>query len=147
MQTISRRRTRSGHAARGFTLIELMIVVAVIAVLAAIAYPSYQEQVRKSRRAQAKADLIELTQILERYRTVNNTYVGVDATGAYFDQSPRDRSPHYSIELSDESATEYTLTAAPVAGGSQAEDRCGSLSIDQAGAKGETGAASYEECW
>ena len=44
--------------AGGFTLIELMIVVAVLAILAAIAFPSYQEHVRKARRAQAKADLV-----------------------------------------------------------------------------------------
>ena len=56
--------------AKGFTLIELMIVVAVVAILATIAMPSYQEHVRKSRRAQAKADLVELAQQLERHHTV-----------------------------------------------------------------------------
>ena len=52
--------------APGFTLIELMIVVAVVAILVAIAYPSYQEQIRKSRRAQAKADLVEYAGLAER---------------------------------------------------------------------------------
>ena len=59
--------------ARGFTLIELMIVIAVIAVLTALAYPAYQDQVRKSRRAQAKADLVEYAQGAERYFTANNS--------------------------------------------------------------------------
>lgn len=131
----------------GFTLIELMVTVAVVAILAAIAYPSYQEQVRKSRRAQAKADLVELTHILERYRTVNNTYADADDSGAFFDQSPRDRAPFYAIALSNDGASTFTLTATPVAGGSQERDRCGALSINQAGVKGETGSASYEECW
>ncbi|MDW7601742.1 prepilin-type N-terminal cleavage/methylation domain-containing protein, partial [Stenotrophomonas maltophilia] len=60
----------AGRLARGFTLIELMIVVAVVAILAAIAYPSYSEHVRKSRRAQAKADLVEYAQLAERFHTV-----------------------------------------------------------------------------
>src|SRR5690606_41438162 len=138
---------RGRRGVAGFTLVELMVVIAIVAILAAVAYPSYQEQVRKSRRAQAKADLVELTQILERYRTVNNTYVGVDATGAFFDQSPRDGDARYTLALSDETASAFTLTATPVEGGSQAEDRCGTLSINQAGVKGETGPASYEDCW
>ena len=74
-------------AAAGFTLIELMIVVAVVAILAAIAVPSYQEQVRKSRRAQAKADLVEYAQMAERFFTVNNTYVGFTLPTT---QSPRE---------------------------------------------------------
>lgn len=147
MQINSGNGVRFRRPMRGFTLIELMIVVAVVAILASIAYPSYQEQIRKSRRAQAKADLVELTHILERYRTVNNTYVGVDATGAFFDQSPRDRAPYYTLAISNETASAFTLTATPVEGGSQASDRCGALSINQAGVKGETGSASYEDCW
>ncbi|MFE8645938.1 type IV pilin protein [Sphingomonas sp. NCPPB 2930] len=60
---------------RGFTLIELMIVVAVVAILASIAYPSYTESVRKGRRAQARAALVELMQQQERYMTQRNTYL------------------------------------------------------------------------
>lgn len=60
----------------GFTLIELMITVAVVAILAAVAVPTYQDQVRKSRRAQAKADLVEYSQMAERFHTVQNTYQG-----------------------------------------------------------------------
>lgn len=59
---------------RGFTLIELMVVVAVIGILASIAYPSYQEYVRKSRRAEGRTALLELLQQQERYMTQNNTY-------------------------------------------------------------------------
>ncbi len=65
---------RSRLSARGFTLIELMIVVAVIAILAAIAYPSYQDSVRKSRRADAKAALLDLAQFMERNYTTANRY-------------------------------------------------------------------------
>lgn len=144
----SRLRGRGGIAtASGFTLIELMIVVAVIAILVALAYPSYEEQVRKSRRAQAKADLVELVQLLERYRTVNNTYAGFDGTTGFFDQSPRaPATAHYALELEGADADSFTLKATP-SSEPQSADRCGELSINQAGVKGETGAADYGECW
>ena len=70
------------RASRGFTLIELMIVVAVISILGAIAYPSYQESVRKGRRAEGRAALQELMQQQERYMTQFNTYSNVFAAGA-----------------------------------------------------------------
>ena len=129
---------------RGFTLIELMVVVAIVAILAAIAYPSYQEQIRKSRRAQAKADLVELTQALERFRTVQNTYAGITLP---FTQSPRAGTARYTLAVSGNTATAFTLTATPQSAGGQDADRCGTLTINQAGVKTESGSADYSECW
>ncbi len=126
---------------RGFTLIELMITVAVVAILAAVALPSYQDHVRKSRRAQAKADLVEVAQLLERYHTVQNTYVGFTLP---FEQSPRDGTSRYTISLGGESASAFTLTAAP--GDAQAEDKCGTMTLDQAGRKTPDN-ATVEGCW
>ena len=132
--------------AAGFTLIELMIAVAVVAILAAIAYPSYQEQVRKSRRAQAKADLVELAQIAERYRTVNNTYATFDLATMAFNKSPRAGTAYYGLALSNNTATTFTMTATPNASGGQSKDKCGTLTINQAGVKTNS-AGTYAQCW
>ena len=70
------------HAKQGFTLIELMIVVAVIGILAAIAYPSYQDSVIRSNRNVAKGDLQGLAQAMERWRVQNNTFKGAAAGGS-----------------------------------------------------------------
>jgi|SRR5690554_4041671 len=131
---VDRRMSRIGSV-RGFTLIELMVVVAVVAILAAIALPSYQEQVRKSRRGQAQADLVELTQRAERFHTVNNSYDGFwAAVPADHRVSPRTGTAYYNV-TADEDDNEFTLTATPIAGGPQAVDRCGVMTIDQAGRK------------
>lgn len=120
--------------ARGFTLIELMVVVAVVAILAAIAIPSYQEQVRKSRRGQAQADLVELTQRAERSHTVNNTYANFWASvPADHRVSPRSGTAYYNVGISNVAANTFTLTATPI--GPQAVDRCGVMTINQTGRK------------
>jgi type IV pilus assembly protein PilE len=122
---------------RGFTLIELMIVVVIVAVLAAIAYPSYQEQMRKTRRSQAKADLLETTQGFERQFTMSRDYTTYTSDQWTFTTSPRDAadgSQYYDISLSgDATATTYKLQAVPA--NSQTSDRCGTLTIDSTGKK------------
>lgn len=127
--------------ARGFTLIELMIVVAVIAILAAIAYPSYQEHVRKTRRAQARVDLMETVQQLERYYSARNTYA------AFPNTSIRNTQPNfYTVSFSGTpDATTFLLQAAP--GGGQAGDKCGTLTLNQAGAKGQKSGMTNTDCW
>lgn len=136
----------AAHGARsatGFTLIELMIVVAVVAILASIAVPAYQEQIRKSRRAQAKADLVEYAQMAERRFTVDNTYENFDVPTA---QSPREDGATARYNLAAvTTANTFTITATAV--GPQAEDRCGDLSISNTGLKTESGSAELAECW
>lgn len=119
--------------ASGFTLIELMIAVVVVAILAMIAYPAYQEQVRKTRRADGKAALMELSQAMERYFTENNTYDGASLGGQnpiYPSTSPEG---YYNLSIQSATATGFTLRATPPNGGAQDGD--GFLELDSTGAK------------
>lgn len=132
-------------ANRGFTLIELMTVVSIIAILAAIAYPAYQDQVRKSRRAQAKADLIEYAQLAERHFSVNNSYSDFVSPS---DQSPREGgTAYYTVAFESDSASTFTITATATEQGGQNNDRCGDLSISSTGQKTRSGSAELSECW
>ncbi|HYE34436.1 type IV pilin protein [Methylocaldum sp.] len=137
-------------ATRGFTLIELMIAVAVVGILAAIALPSYQHYVKRTARSDAKSALLEDAQFLERNFTEANRYDktagGVNVT-LPVTQSPRDSTAKYTITVAA-TATTFTITATPVAGGLMAGDTCGSFTLNQLGQKGLTGAAlDVSTCW
>ena len=123
----------------GFTLLELMIVVAIIGIIASIAYPSYQEQVRQSRRANAQANLMELASYMERFYTENFTYAGAGAN-LPFNQSPKSGTAFYQIALPVNNLTAFTLTAT-AQGGQAADVNCTPLTITQTGATGPAG------CW
>lgn len=137
---------------KGFTLIEIMIVVVIIAILAAIAYPSYQESVRKSRRADARAVLLEAAQFMERRYTENLAagYAAVtqaNLTAARLGSSPKGGgSPYYNIQLvTAANPPAFTLSAVPQ--GVQASDVCGTLTLTNAGVKGQGPAKTVNECW
>jgi type IV pilus assembly protein PilE len=137
--------------AAGFTLIELMIVVAVIGILAALAYPSYQCYVERSQRGSAVGVLLEGSQFMERFFTTNNGYA-VDVNGAAvvlpssFTVSPRDGAAKYNITLSNVTTTSFRLNAAPVVA-SACTPQCGTLSIDQQQTRTVTGAGGVDACF
>jgi len=107
----------------GFTLIELMIVVAVVAILAVIALPIFNEQVRKSRRSEAVSAAGHLQLALERWRADHPSYANTAPASALYPSMPT--SNFYTFALSIESASAYTVTATPK--DAQAGDRCGVL--------------------
>ena len=132
---------------KGFSLLELMIAVAIVGIIASIAYPAYQEYVREARRSDAKAVLIEMSQWMEREYTVNGRYTNASnaAPSLPVVKSPKDGTDVvYNLGVVATSNT-FTLTATPAAGGPQAGDDCGNLSITQTGAKSASGTAT--DCW
>jgi len=134
---------------KGFTLIEVMVVVAVIAILAGIAFPSYLEHVKKARRSAAAVCLNERAQYMERFYTTNMAYdkdVNKAAVAIPNTACTSDLSDYYTFGApTDLSATTFTLTA--TATGPQASDSCGNLSINQAGTKSVTGSRSVSQCF
>ena len=127
----------------GFTLLELMIVVAIVAILATIAYASYQNQIIKSRRAAATTCLQERAQFMERYYTTNLTYAAAPAPA----QCGADLNPFYAIAFSGTPGGKtYVMTATPQAG-QAADTRCGTLSINAQGVRTESGTGTVDECW
>lgn len=124
----------------GFTLIEVMIVVVIVAILASIAYPAYTDQIRKTRRADAKATLMDFAQRAERFYTQNGTYNGYTLP---YTESPQDSgAKFYDLAFNPNDQT-FALSAAPKNG--QEADPCGTLTINQIGTKGSDD--TNENCW
>jgi type IV pilus assembly protein PilE len=159
---------------KGFTLIELLIAVAIIGVLARIAYPSYVESMTKSRRADAKSALLELSVFMERYYTAKSCYNIPDATSLTcvagnaapalpFNVAPKSAynpnnsnvKANYNLTVIA-TPTSFTLTATPrksdgtdyaLSDANYPDKLCGSITLDNQGVKGENGTGTVADCW
>ncbi|WP_279303196.1 type IV pilin protein [Marinobacter halophilus] len=132
----------------GFTLIELMIVVAIIGIIAAIAYPSYRNNVMATHRTNAQADLMRLAQWMERKYLQQNYDYRDDGNAPTLPlaRSPESGTKMYDLSLTGVQKNAFTLQAAPA--GAQADDKCGTLTLDHTGKKeAKKGGADVPDCW
>ena len=129
---------------QGFTLIELMIIVAIIGILASIAYPSYERYVRESRRSDARNGLMELRLAQEKWRTNNTTYGNSSSLG--YPKNSTNGFYSISVTANSNTATGFQATATPQ-GVQAADTECGSTNfiITQNGP--DLSDAAKRKCW
>ncbi|MDY6943109.1 MAG: type IV pilin protein [Pseudomonadota bacterium] len=117
---------------RGFTLVELLIVIVIVGILASVAVPAYQGQMQKARRSDAMTLLMVSAQQMERCASQNPAATGY--TGCDTDLAATSDEGYYDLAASSVTATTFTLTTTPASGEAQVNDTdCASMTINQAG--------------
>ena len=143
-------------ANRGFTMIELMIVVVIIGILAAIGYPSYRDYVVRTQRGMAKAAMVQVLDRQEQFFVDNKAFAtdvtnlgfganpfAIDRKGAQVATSSGDRI--YTIQLNGATATSFTIQAVPQLKQATEDSECGTLSVTNEGVRAASGSAT--NCW
>jgi type IV pilus assembly protein PilE len=146
----------------GFTLIELLITVFIIAVLASIAIPSYSSYLARARRADARTQLVQAAQYMQRFYVANDSYEQDRSGDGVFDkipatlkQSPADSTAIYELSIPAGTLTNsgFELRMTPVSSGIMKADQCGTFTLSSTGVRGiligaEAGDASLRDtCW
>ena len=140
----------------GVTLLELLIVVAIVAIISAFAYPSYMQYVVSTKRTVATSALLQIADRQQQF-FMDNKIFSNDLTTLGFAANPLvladtgnptsagSSDAIYSISLSNVGVTTYTITSAPLHGQLSRDTDCASLTLDQAGARGNS--AGGDDCW
>ena len=149
---IENQRTRQ----RGMNLIELMVVVAIVGILGALAYPSYVQHIVDTKRTSAKNILMQVADRQQQFFMDNKTYAA-DLTNLGWGANPLvvgddgrelaagDGNSVYSVSLANVAVTTFTATAAPLNGQLDRDAECGSMTLNQSGTQGRSGAGT--DCW
>ena len=129
----------------GFTLVELVITVAIVAILMSIALPAYTGYVARARRADARTQLVQAAQFMQRFYAANDSFArdraNNDVIGqmpANLLQSPGDSAKLYDLGIPPDtlSASSFELRMIPVAGGAMGNDACGTFTLTATGVRG-----------
>jgi type IV pilus assembly protein PilE len=146
----------------GLTLIELMVVIAIVSLLVSIALPAYTEHVARARRADARTQLLQVAQFMQRFYAANDNYETDRADNPVLSQvpanlmkSPADSDPVYTLEIPEATLTRtrFEIRMVPVPGGPMATDKCGTFALDSLGVRsvvvgGATNTSSLRDlCW
>ena len=137
---------------QGFSLIELMVVVAIIGIIAVIAVPAYQNNIVKTKRKAAEACLSQSANYMERYYTTNLRYDQDTASNANVKpaldcETDSNLNTSYTFSIPAMAASTYTVQATPQGSQASRDAGCGNLTIDQTGARGISGSSSVNNCW
>ena len=133
----------------GFTLIELMIVVAILGIVVAFGYPAYRDQVIKARRADGMAFIVDIADRQERFYADRGTYTTTMTDLGYADANSPEGA-YYTATITDDPANDltitFTVTVTPQ-NGQEADTKCGAFTLTSLGIKTIGGTSTVQNCW